>query len=166
MERFLESYYEPQFNLHFFNWLQNDVCQELFQLNGATKEDLALLDKTRDLEQIWSLLSVPLKKNLSQKDYKYGQIIQSKSIVWLQELDVVSSQLKVFSTLTLKEKNVLMNKYFPEVASSDQYPNNLHVQRNLNQAATSIIGSMSSNNWSRWQRLLQTLHPSIPKLSE
>lgn len=151
----LEQIYAPHFEYHACAWLQTRLSESFLELNGATQEDLQLYFKNAPfIERVWSQLSTSLRANMLATDF--GVSVSRSG--WQAEVDRVMEQCRKYSSLTPAEQTKLLDKKFTDVRSKPpQFPHNLHVHRNLNQPATSVIASMSPNNWPGWKQVLSSM---------
>jgi hypothetical protein len=125
----------------------------------ANDDELKLFETTPNLALIWSKLSSDLRDRLCQRDFHLDALRETQqSLKWRTTIDQVMEKLRIYELLDVKEKTRLMDLKFPEVSSiPGQWEHNLHVYRNVNKSACTMIGSMSCNNWSRWVKLLNEL---------
>lgn len=152
----MQDAHKEQFVYHFCGWLQVQVSPWFFEERGATQTDLQLLLEQRALEMIWHELSVSLRTKLSQIPciIDFPEVRKDEA-AWLSQIGRAMAELRGYALYSPAAQTVLLDVYFPGVASSKTFPYNMHVARNLRNPKTRVIASMSPENWKLWALCLR-----------
>jgi len=148
--------YGSTYVYHHLAWVQNSLGSYLMDASETDINTLQTHDF--DLEYCWSFLSHKFRKRLSQINYVDGLKTNVKKIT------VTINKLRLFTSLSLQERTIWCDKFFPDVKSGYHekdkmtYEHNLHVHRLQYRSAIWMIGLMSPYNWKRWITLLNQLY--------
>ena len=157
--------YEPQAPLHFCNWLAQRKYDSFWKSLVEWDSDLEELQGCcweRPLEDEWYKLTLDLRKRVCNKTMGGMRFPMQDydASGWRQTMDEFFWRMRCYNHLHLEQKNVVMDKYFPDknvCTKPPEFPLNLHLVRTKDRDTASVIASMSPNNWSAWERLLLSM---------